>query len=270
MFNIKHLSFCLLLILFLINSCSKYDTSHKYVKIKTSKGDIIVKLFNETPKHRDNFIKLVEEKFYEGLIFHRVIKDFVIQGGDPSTRNPQKDSLYGNKDAGYLLDAEFVDTIIHKKGAIAMAREGDDVNPQKKSSSSQFYIVIGRVFTKEQLNQLEIKVNKSRKELLYKQLFQNELSKLPDIYDQKQIEKINASIKKELEIAWLNTPKFKFSEKQIQIYTSIGGLPHLDGNYTVFGEVVEGFNFAEDISKVKTDSNNRPVNDIKMNIKLIK
>ncbi len=270
MFNLKFVPICLLLILLLINSCSKYDSLHKYVKIKTCKGDIVVKLYNETPKHRDNFIKLVEEKFYESLLFHRVIKDFVIQGGDPSTRNPQKDSLYGEKDAGYLLDAEFVDTIIHKKGVIAMAREGDDVNPQKKSSSSQFYIVIGKIFTKDQLNQLEIKINNSRKDKLFKLLIQNELSKLPDNYDQKQIEKINDSIQKEVETAWLNVPKFKFSEKQIQVYTTIGGLPHLDGNYTVFGEVVEGLNFAEDISKVQTDSNDRPVTDIKMNIKLIK
>ncbi|MGD9976715.1 MAG: peptidylprolyl isomerase [Bacteroidales bacterium] len=245
------------LLLLVLAGCSKYDKKYQHVKIDTEYGKIIVKLYNSTPNHSKNFIKLVDEKFYDGIIFHRVIKDFVIQGGDPETKNPKPGVLYGEKDSGYLIDPEFNDTIIHKKGVIAMARESDDVNPEKRSSGSQFYIVIGKVFTNDQLNQLEQKINNER----YRVAKENFLAK-NQLKGKDQVDSKLDSLKQAV-------PVFKFSAKQRGVYTTAGGLPHLDGNYTIFGEVVEGLDVVEKISLVPTDENDRPKQDIKIKIRQI-
>ena len=250
-------------------SCnSKYNDSNRYIKISTDEGDIVVKLYNETPKHTENFIKLAEQKFFDGLIFHRVIKDFVVQGGDPETKNAMPGKLYGEKDAGFLIDAEIVDTIFHKRGAIAMAREGDEVNPEKKSSSSQFYLVVGKLYTEEELINLEDKLNKKLREKIEKKLYDSLLGSQNNL-NPKFLNQVTQKVSI-LADSIMQTEHIMFNQNQRKIYTTIGGIPHLDGNYTVFGEIVSGYDTVEKISKVQTDSNDRPLKDIKFKVRILK
>lgn len=178
------------------------------VMISTDKGDMIVKLYNDTPKHRDNFLKLVKENSYNGSRFHRVIEDFMVQGG-------KIDGI------SYPLPAELKGGLYHKKGALAAARQPDQVNRERRSSGAQFYLVEGKVYSTRQLKRIE------------------------------------------------KSKDFSYNEEQLKIYTSIGGAPNLDGEYTVFGEVVMGLQILERISKVKTDKNDHPVKPVKMDIKLL-
>jgi cyclophilin family peptidyl-prolyl cis-trans isomerase len=204
----------------------------KMVKIETTLGTIKVKLYDETPLHRDNFLKLVKEEFYEGTLFHRVIRDFMIQAGDPESKTADSLTHLGAGGVGYTVPAEIVfPQLYHKRGALAAARQGDMVNPEKKSSGCQFYIVQGQTFTDEQLDQME-------KRIAY-QLRMRE--------------------------------PFHYTEEQRIAYKTFGGTPHLDGQYTVFGEVVEGFDVLQKISEVKTSRGDRPVEDIRiLKVKLCK
>lgn len=254
----------------IVSSCSKHKDDCRYVRITTEYGNIVLKLYNETPKHRDNFIKLSDAKFYDGQIFHRVINNFVIQGGDPSTKNALPDSLYGEKDSGYLIDAEFIDSLIHKKGALGMAREGDDINPEKKSSGSQFYIVKGKILTNEQLDELEKKRNIQIKSKLYKELLNEKFLKHKSQFNKIDTLTVSLEVGSEIDSIWENYPKFKFSQRQRTIYTKIGGIPHLDGNYTVFGEVIEGLDVVDKISSLNTDKNDRPLKDTKFDVIVLK
>lgn len=250
------------------SSCSdKNDES--VVKISTNKGDILVRLYDETPKHTENFLKLANEDYFNGTIFHRVIKEFMIQGGDPDSKNPEPMKLYGNGGPEYTIPAEFVDTIYHKKGVIAMARESDDVNPEKNSSGSQFYIVVGKVFTTEELDLLENRKNASTFSKLQTELITNETERLLNEGVNVDYSKVSLGIQDTLKKLWESYPKYKINEKQREIYTTIGGTPHLDGNYTVFGEVIEGLDIVEEISKVETDTFDRPVKDIIMKVKIV-
>lgn len=259
------------LLLIVLIGCSKYDKKFQHAKIETQYGNIVVKLYNSTPNHTNNFVKLTEEKFFDGIIFHRVIKDFVVQGGDPDTKKAEPEKLYGEADAGYLVDAEIVDTIIHKRGAIAMAREGDDLNPEKKSSSSQFYFVVGKVFTNEQLDSLEIKLYNKKVSKFRNGVYSELMKQMGDtLNNTKLTAKIEAISLAKVDSFRIVTPLVKFSEQQRKTYTTIGGIPHLDGNYTIFGEVIEGYEIVEKISLVETDENDRPKQDIKMKISLIK
>ena len=206
------------------------------VQIETTQGVIVVKLYNETPLHRDNFVKLVKERFYDGVLFHRVIADFMIQGGDPDSKTAKPNASLGNGDVGYTIPAEFkTPAIYHKKGALAAAREGDGVNPQKASSGCQFYIVEGKTFTDAELSTMEA----------------GKIARYG----------INS----------LNDSTFRFSAEARAVYRTRGGTPHLDGNYTVFGEVTEGIDVVEKISKVKTNASDRPVEDVRViTMKMIK
>ena len=190
-------------------------SQEKMVKfiITTEYGDIKGVLYNDTPQHRDNFIKLVEEGWYNGSIFHRVIKNFMIQGGQGAT---------GKQDPGYTVPAEFVPAHYHQKGALAAARMGDNVNPQRASSGSQFYIVQGQTFNDQMLDAMEQRSG------------------------------------------------IKYTEEQRRVYTTVGGTPHLDGAYTVFGQVTDGLEVVDKIAAVKTGSADKPVNDVEMTIKVIK
>lgn len=192
-----------------------------YVSIETDLGNIVVRLYNETLRHRDNFLKLVNEGFYDGLLFHRVIKNFMIQGGDPKSKDAQPGQMLGDGGLPYTVPAEFIPSLFHKKGALAAARQGDNVNPNKESSSCQFYIVQGNVWNLNQLKMMEYQMQKH------------------------------------------------FSQAQIDAYTTIGGTPHLDGDYTVFGEVVEGLDVVDKIAAVQCGQFDRPVKDIKMRMKVI-
>jgi len=238
--------------------------------IETDYGDITIKLYNETPTHRDNFDKLVKEKFYKDLIFHRVIEHFMIQGGDPTSKEAPKDAMLGEKDAGYTLPAEIRDSLFHKKGVIAAAREGDQLNPEKRSSSSQFYLVQGKVFTNEELDNLESKINSSAKKSLIQEYIQKTSTEQMNKGEEIDYETIIPEAETYATHYMDSVGRYQIPDYKRVVYTTIGGTPHLDGNYTVFGEVVEGLEVIDKIAAVKTNKHDRPLEDVVMNIKKIK
>ncbi len=239
------------------------------VLIKTSYGDIKIKLYNETPLHRDNFLKLVQTHYLDSLLFHRVIQKFMIQGGDPDSKNALPGELLGEGGPKYTIPAEINKTLFHKKGALAAARESDLDNPTEASSGSQFYIVQGKVYTD---SLLQIQAGRITKRTLfnyfvmktenqhyienYKRYVKEEktdsLKYLNDVFD--------AKVEKELP----NVAQYKFTPEQIKAYTTIGGTPALDNTYTVFGEVYEGLEIVDLIASQKTDRNARPIEDIRI------
>lgn len=216
----KKFTSAFILLLLTFNVFAK-SPKNQYVRIKTSYGDCIIRLYNETPKHRDNFIKLTKQGFYNGTLFHRVIQDFMIQGGDPDSKKAKVGQALGDGDVGYTVDAEFRDSLFHKKGVIAAAR---DNNPKKASSGCQFYLVEGKRFTDEALDKLEETRLKGRKIPL----------------------------------------------AQREWYKSVGGVPHLDQNYTVYGEIVSGLDIVDRIAAVKKDAKDRPLQDVPMMVSLLK
>ena len=194
----------------------------RLIRISTTLGDMVIRLYDETPAHRDNMVRLIRDDFYNNQLFHRVIRDFMIQGGDPQSAGAESGARLGNGGPGYTVPAEFRKDLYHKKGALAAARKGDQVNPGKASSGSQFYLVQGRVFTPEELRMME------------------ERGMGP------------------------------FSEEAVEIYTTLGGTPHLDGAYTVFGEIVEGLDVLDRIAAVPTDAFDRPLTDVVYSISLVR
>ncbi|MCK4661451.1 MAG: peptidylprolyl isomerase [Bacteroidales bacterium] len=277
----KKLNIFLLFITFLgffacINH-SLFAQDEKIILISTSFGDIKIKLYNETPKHRDNFINLVSENFYDSLLFHRVINEFMIQGGDPDSKNAEQGETLGNGGPGYTVEAEFNENFIHKKGVIAAARENDDINPEKRSSGSQFYIVQGKVFTNEELNNIVNRTNNSKKQKIITDHInksensdlKNEIDSLKQIGDNQKLQEIFTELENITQEEYENSGLFSFTEHQRQIYTTVGGTPHLDGAYTVFGEVIEGLDIIDKIAVVDIDQYYRPVEDIKMNISIV-
>lgn len=223
----SHIIFALVLTFLTFGFVNKGE-KQSLVVISTTYGDIKIKLYNETPKHRDNFIKLVKEGTFNGTLFHRIIKNFMIQGGDPTSKNAEKGVALGEGGLGYTIPAEFNSSLIHKKGVLAAAREGDDVNPEKASSSCQFYIVQGRTYTRAEIEKM-LKGKNARR-----------------------------------------TTPIEYTEEQLQAYETIGGTPHLDMDYTVFGEIIEGLDVIDKIAAVKTDKRDRPEEDIIMTIKIVK
>lgn len=213
---------------FMLMACS---SSRNYVvRMYTTAGEIDLALYNETPLHRDNFIKLVKEHRYDSLLFHRVIENFMIQGGDPTSKKAARGAMLGEGDLGYTVKAEFMPEFhFHKRGALAAAREGDDTNPEKASSACQFYIVWGKIYTPESLQQ-------------YKDYYKKRTGR-----------------------------ELKTTPEQEKAYTTIGGTPHLDGSYTVYGEVVKGLEVVDSIQRTQCDRNDRPVEDIRiLKTKIIK
>jgi len=212
-----------LLLICLLFCCSltyAAKPKYQYVKITTAKGECIIRLYNETPLHRDNFLKLAKDRYYNGTIFHRVIKDFMIQGGDPDSKNADSAATLGNGGPKYTVPAEFRDSLFHKKGVLAAAR---DNNPEKASSGSQFYLVQGKIFTDEQLNNVE-----------------------------------------------KNRLKHQIPAYQREVYKTLGGTPHLDRNYTAYGEVIKGIEMIDNIAAVETGNANRPKADVKMTVTILK
>lgn len=238
------------------------------VKIETTLGDIKVKLYNETPKHRDNFIKLAKEGVYDGTLFHRVIKEFMIQAGDPESKNAPKGKMLGSGDVGYTIPAEFVyPKYFHKRGALSAARQGDNVNPKKESSGCQFYIVTGKVYNDSALINMERGMNENKVTLIFNNLAQKHMK---DIYkmrkdnDEKGLLELQDKLIAQAEEEAAKQPEFRFTPEQVEAYTTVGGTPHLDGEYTVFGEVVEGMDIVDKIQQVKTDRSDRPEEDVKI------
>ena len=238
------------------------------VKIETTAGDIKVKLYNETPKHRDNFIKLVKDGMYEGTLFHRVIKDFMIQAGDPDSKNAPKGKMLGAGDVGYTIPAEFVyPKFFHKKGALSAARQGDNVNPKKESSGCQFYIVTGKVYNDSTLLSMESQMNENKINVIFNTLAQKhmkEIYKMRKANDEDGLYDLQEKLFAEAQEIAAKQPEFHFTPEQIEAYTTVGGTPHLDGEYTVFGEVVEGMDVVDKIQQVKTDRSDRPEEAVKI------
>lgn len=251
------------IILSVLASCNtKVGNENTTISVKTSLGDIKIKLYDNTPLHRDNFIKLVKSGFYEGVSFHRVIKDFMIQGGDPLTRTDQS----GLNDTlnTYTLPAEFKSEYFHKRGALAAAREGNDINPEMRSSGTQFYIVQGIKYTDDQLVQAEQRINSNMKQGIFTKFLietTDSVKAAGTSLTPGQIQEI-ASMKM---FKYLSGHQdFKVPEEHRAVYKSIGGVPRLDGTYTVFGEVTEGMDVVDRIAQVETDSSDKPVSDIKI------
>jgi cyclophilin family peptidyl-prolyl cis-trans isomerase len=254
-------------------SCSQTSKSDEpVILITTDLGKIKLKLYNETPLHRDNFLKLAGEGFYDGVLFHRVINNFMIQGGDPGSKNAQSGVMLGNGGPDYTIPAEIVPGFIHKKGALAAARQGDQVNPLKASSGSQFYIVKGKLWRPGELDTLELRSNNTTRQNILRSVFtpvQQELEKYKLDKNETAFNLRIAELQAKADSLYNLAPKMKLSEEQRKAYTTIGGTPHLDGGYTVFGEVIEGLDVLDKISAVKTGQADRPVEDVKMSIKIL-
>lgn len=256
------------------NAGSKRQTNHHMenekrtlVKLETTMGNITVALYNETPKHRDNFIKLVKERVYDSTLFHRVIKQFMIQAGDPDSKNASDTAMLGSGDVGYTIPAEFNPKFFHKKGVLAAARQGDDVNPEKASSGCQFYIVTGRKFTEPQLLGMENKINEQREEALFDSLARQhmkEIYKMRKAGDNAGLLELQDTLEAQARELADKEEKFRFTPEQIKAYSTIGGAPHLDGSYTVFGEVTEGMEVVDNIEIAKTNRADRPIENIRI------
>ncbi len=256
-------------------SCSraKNVAAETMVLIKTDFGDIKLKLYNDTPEHKKNFVKLVDEGYYNGVLFHRVINEFMIQGGDATSKNAKPGARLGSGDPGYTIPAEFNPGHFHKRGALAAARKGGPSNPEKRSSGSQFYIVQGTVFTGGELDTLEMKMNSRLKNELMKENFSaatDEMDQYRANNDQAGFNIRLAELRAEVDSLYEVSEKFAFTAEQRETYTTIGGYPSLDGDYTVFGEVVEGLEVLDKIAALETDQFNRPKSDIKMEVELVK
>ncbi len=238
--------------------------------IQTDLGDIKIKLYNETPQHRDNFIKLAKQGFYDGTLFHRVIKDFMIQGGDPDSKNAPKGKMLGSGDTGYTVPAEFVyPQFFHKKGALSAARQSDEVNPKKESSGCQFYIVTGKAYSQGQILNMEQQINHGKVEQVFNTLVSKNAAKIKKLRldrDKDGLYELQEELIAEAKVKADSMPDFKFTPEQVKAYTTVGGTPHLDNQYTVFGEVVEGMDIVDSIQKVKTNRADRPEEDIRMKV----
>lgn len=213
----------ILTFIFIFSGVFAQENKGKLVIFNTDLGDITILLYDETPLHQANFIKLAEEGFYDNQLFHRVMNNFMIQAGDPNSIGAAKDEMLGMSGPKYTIPAEFKENLFHKKGALAAARKEDAFNPTKASSGSQFYIVQGQVFSEQQLDAF-VRMGKHK----------------------------------------------KFTAEQIAVYTSIGGSPHLDNSYTVFGEVISGLEVIDKIASVEVDAYNRPLEDVSFRVKVVK
>ena len=243
------------------NGANKKD-KEQLVLMETSMGNIKLKLYNQTPLHRDNFIKLTKQGYFNGILFHRVIPDFMIQAGDPKSKNAKPGDLLGNGGPGYTIPPEFDTSLFHKKGALAAAREGDSVNPKKESAGSQFYIVEGNTYTDEELDQVEIRINNMNKKATFFKFIEEEKEKAKENNETFDYSKAQGEAAIKTEELYSDTPPFKIPAAQRAEYKTLGGAPHLDQNYTVFGEVVEGLSIVDKISKVNTDDDDRPQTNV--------
>lgn len=237
------------------------------VKLETTQGDIVVALYNETPKHRDNFIKLAKEGVYDSTLFHRVIKQFMIQAGDPDSKTANDTASLGSGDVGYTIPAEFVPKFFHRKGALAAARMGDDVNPNRESSGCQFYIVTGRKFREAQLLDMAAQKNNQRVETIFNELARKhmkEIYKLRKANDDNALMELQDSLEAQAYAMAKEEEPFMFTPEQLAAYSTVGGAPHLDGVYTVFGEVVSGMETVEKIEVTKTGRADRPIENVRI------
>lgn len=245
------------------NNASKDVT----VLMHTTEGDITLRLYGDTPRHLENFVKLVKEGYYDGVLFHRVIREFMVQTGDPDSKDAAPGAMLGMGDPGYTIEAEIdCPRYFHKRGALAAARQGDQTNPERRSSGSQFYIVTGRTFTPAQLDQMEHSMGMQRKQEIFNRLASENRDSIMSLRrnrDQAGLQALQDSLVQQTEAEAARNP-FHFTEEQRKAYTTVGGAPHLDGGYTVFGEVVSGLDVVARIENVATDRSDRPNEDVKV------
>lgn len=241
------------------------------VRIQTTFGDITVRLYDETPLHRDNFVKLAKEGYYDGTLFHRVIKDFMIQGGDPDSKGAPAGKMLGVGGPDYTIEAEIKSGLYHKRGALAAARQGDEVNPERRSSGSQFYIVWGQVYNEGQLRQFSKQMEMQQMQAVFSALAKehhDEIMQMRRERNRAGLQELQEKLAAEAE-AQVKAQGAGMTDEQRAIYSTVGGTPHLDGQYTVFGEVEEGLDVVEMIQQTATARGDRPVDDIEMRVVVI-
>lgn len=232
-------------------------------------GDIVVRLYDETPLHRDNFLKLVKDGYYDGTLFHRVIKNFMIQGGDPDSKGAPAGKMLGMGGPSYTIEAEIKEGLFHKRGALAAARQGDEVNPERRSSGSQFYIVWGDVYKEGQLRQFSKQLRMQKVQNVFNALaaeHRSEIMQMRRDRDRAGLQNLQETLAAEAE---KRVGDVGLNDEQIKIYSTLGGTPHLDGQYTVFGEVEDGLDVVEMIQNSPTGRADRPVDDIEMRMAII-
>jgi peptidylprolyl isomerase len=264
----------LIAVVFIISSKNKPTI----VEINTTLGNIEILLYDDTPLHKENFLKLIKQGFYDDVLFHRVIKDFMIQAGDPDSKNAPSGKLLGMGDVGYTLPAEFNAKYTHKRGALAAARMGDNINPGKESSGCQFYIVQGSKQSTQGIDMIERQRIANYKNQLIKYFLSNvsnrnyydSLVEAQNVGNNIKYNEIVAQIEQVLEKEIKELDSLKYTSTQKKEYIENGGTPFLDFEYTVFGEVIKGMDVVEKIASVDADSNNRPKEDIKIKIKILK
>ena len=260
--------------LMIIQSCNGKKDS--LVTLKTTFGDIKLVLFDQTPKHKENFLKLVDTGFYDSLLFHRVIDDFMIQTGDPNSRPPVDRKNFGKGGPGYTIPPEFHSNLIHEKGMIGAARADDRINPQKESNGSQFYIVEGMVYTEKVLIDSRVNFNELYKyfgNLIQRSGYQDLNEQSMQLQTENKLDELRTliiSYKDVIENDYDVELDQPLSQKQIDAYTTVGGVPHLDGAYTVFGKVVQGIDVVEKIAAVKTDASDKPLEDVIITVEVEK
>lgn len=233
--------------------------------VATTAGNIKIRLYDDTPLHRDNFLKLAKEGYYDGVLFHRVINDFMVQTGDPESKEAPAGKMLGSGGPGYTIPAEIVyPKHYHKYGALAAARTGDEMNPERKSSGSQFYIVTGKKYLPQQISRMEEMSVQKQLQSYFMELQRQNMDTIRQLRlakDSVGLENLRQELIKETEA---NVKPVTMTEAQVRDYTTIGGTPHLDGQYTVFGEVLEGMDVVEKIQKAETDGRDRPLEDIRI------
>lgn len=238
------------------------------LKIKTTEGDIVIRLYDETPRHRDNFLKLAKNGYFNGTLFQRVIKDFMIQGGDPDSKNAPKGKILGTGGPDYTIPAEFVyPRYFHKRGALSAARTGDEVNPDRESSGSQSYIVWGKIYKPAELKQMERQMAMQQEQEVFNLLAKEHREEIMEFRrnrEQAGLQTLQEQLIEETKKICRQKGKPTFTTEQTEAYTTVGGTPFLDNQYTVFGEVEEGINVVERIQNRKTDRNDRPTEDVKV------
>ncbi len=271
--RLRLFSFTTVLVVVLFTGCAQKNNDRDYVvTIQTSYGNMVAVLFDETPKHKENFIKLAKEKFFDSLLFHRVIPDFMIQGGDPLSKNAQPGEHLGTGGPGYTVDAEFNPKFFHERGALSAARLGDQQNPTKASSGSQFYVVQGRKYQEAELTQLEQSIVYNRKN--------NALRTCLSMPEYAAVRQQVLDKQREGNTDWLNSffvqsdtlikkvmpdyKAFSFTPEARARYQEAGGAPHLDGDYTVFGKVIFGLDVIDKIAALPRDGADRPSEDLRM------
>lgn len=244
------------------------------VEMNTTEGTVTLRLFGDTPRHLENFVKLVNEGYYDGMLFHRVIQNFMVQTGDPDSKEAKPGQLLGMGSPDYQIDAEIdFPRHFHRRGALAAARQGDETNPKRKSSGSQFYIVTGRRYTPAELDRMEMGLIRQQKQDIINRLIDENRDSIMSLRrnrDQAGLQALQEELNnKARQIA--SQTQLGFTPAQIEAYTTEGGTPHLDGAYTVFGQVESGYDVIDRIQKAETDANNRPTTDIKvLSMKVLK